>query len=570
MALAALLAGVGAAWLAAHRNFTPYQTAPAPLAVLVGWSLIGSGLIAWRVRPENRLGAVMVFTGFAWFATFLTDAHEALLFTLGTAVQSVYLVGFAYLILSFPSGRLETGLERLLIGCAIALVTVVELALLLFANSRSVLCSDCPANVLAIVRNDGLANALAQAQRVGGVVVALVALALLIRRWRGASPPQRRNVAPVLWAGGVMFAALVVSVANDVGGEPLGQAPKRVLFVAVATLPVAVLIVLGQRRLARAAVAGLVVDLGERGVAADLRLALSRALGDPWLELAYWFPAAARYVDSDGRPVVLPASDPQRVATVVERQGQPVAALVHDRALSDNAELVDSVCAAAGLALENERLQVDLRARLVELQASRARLVEATEAERRRFERDLHDGTQQRLVSLAMSLGLLDSKLPADPDAAKPIVREARETLAVALEELRDLSQGIYPTVLTERGLPDALEDLCQRAAVPSHLAVVLATRPPAAVELAVYFAVSEALTNAVKHSHGSEVRIAVSRDEQILTAEVVDDGIGGAAAGRGSGLRGLTDRVEALGGRLTLSSPPGRGTVVRVQIPCA
>jgi signal transduction histidine kinase len=258
------------------------------------------------------------------------------------------------------------------------------------------------------------------------------------------------------------------------------------------------------------------------------------------------------------------------MTTIVEQGGQPIAVLVHDRALEDNGELIDSVSAAAALALENERLQAELRARLGELQASRARLVDATEAERRRIERDLHDGTQQRLVSLAMSLGLLDAKLPADPDAAKPIAREARAALTVALEELRELSHGIHPAVLTERGLAAALEELADRAALPAHLELAIDARPPPRVEGAAYFVVSEALTNAVKHSHAGEVRVAASRDGDLLIVEVADDGIGGAAVGGGSGLRGLTDRVQALGGRLIVSSPPGQGTTLRAEIPCA
>jgi signal transduction histidine kinase len=253
---------------------------------------------------------------------------------------------------------------------------------------------------------------------------------------------------------------------------------------------------------------------------------------------------------------------------VVERAGQPIAALLHDPALEHNAELVQSVCAAAGLALENERLQAELRARLVELQASRARLVEATDAERRRIERDLHDGTQQRLVSIAMSLGLLETKL-SEPAAAAPLVRETREALAVALAELRELTQGLHPALLAERGLPVALEELCQRAALPTRLHIDLDGRLPDQVEGAAYFVASEALTNAVKHSHGREARVAVRRDGAVLILEVTDDGIGGAAPAGGSGLRGLADRVEALGGRLTLSSPPGRGTTLRAEIPC-
>ncbi len=569
LAVAGLLAGAGAVWLAVHRTFEPYQTANAPLALLVGWSFIASGLITWRARPENRLGPVMVFIGFAWFATLLTDAHAPVLFTIGTALESVYLAGFVYLILSFPSGRLQSGLDRALIGIAIGLVTVVELVSLLFTDSGSVLCSGCLDNTLEVVRSDALANGVLQIQRLAGVALTLGAIALLAVRWRRASGPERRSVAPVLWAGAATFAALAVSVGNDVLRGPLGQLPKQVLFAAVATVPVAVLLVLLQRRLARAAVAGLVVELGEPRAARDLREALARALGDPSLELAYWFPAGARYVDSEGRPVELPVSATGRLSTVVQRNGQPIAVLLHDPALQHNAELVDSVCAAAGLTLENQRLQADLRARLAELQASRARLVESTEAERRRIERDLHDGTQQRLVSIAMSLGLLESKLPREPDAARPIVHETRQALAVALEELRELTQGIHPTILAERGLPAALDDLCRRAALPAHLELALDVRLPDQVESAAYFVVSEALTNAVKHSHASEVRVAASYERQTLIVEVSDDGIGGAGAGSGSGLRGLADRVEALGGRMMVSSPPGRGTALRAEIPC-
>jgi signal transduction histidine kinase len=244
--------------------------------------------------------------------------------------------------------------------------------------------------------------------------------------------------------------------------------------------------------------------------------------------------------------------------------------LLHDPVLEHNAELVRSVCAAASLALENERLQAELRGRLVELQASRARLVEATDTERRRIERDLHDGTQQRLVSIAMSLGLLEARLPAQATAAQPLVRETRAALALALAELRELTHGINPPLLTERGLPAALDELCRRAALPTRLDLTLDRRLPDQIESAAYFVASEALANTAKHSHGSEVRVLASYAGESLTVEVADDGIGGATTAGGSGLRGLADRVEALGGRFTVSSPPGRGTTLRAEIPCA
>jgi len=570
VALAALAAGVGAALLAAGRVDEPYQTADAPLALLVGWTFVASGLVAWRQRPGNRLGPVMIFTGFAWFATFLTDAHAGWPFTLGTAIQSVYLVGFVYLVLSFPTGRLRGRADMALIAGAIALVTVVEWTSLLFSESHAVLCDRCPPNVLLVERNDGLASGLLQLQRITGVALALLTVVLLVRRWRAATAAERRSVAPVLWAGSATVVVLAVSIANDVVGEPLGQLGKWALYCVFASVPIAVLVVLLQRRLARGAVAGLVVELGERADGTDLRDALARALGDPSLDVAYWFPSGDRYVDRDGQRIELPGPGTGRTATVVERDGQPIAALVHDSALAENAELVRSVCAAAALTLENERLQAALRARLAELQASRARLVEATETERRRIERDLHDGTQQRLVSLAMSLGLAESKLADDPGAAAPLVREARETLALALAELRELSQGIYPSLLTERGLGAALDDLCRRAALPATLDASLPVRLPQQVEAAAYFVTSEALANAAKHSHATEVRIRARLERGVLLLELADDGIGGAGTGSGTGLRGLADRVEALGGRLTLSSPPGRGTTIRAEIPCA
>jgi signal transduction histidine kinase len=569
-ALLAVLAGLGAAVLVLGSDREPSPAAAsAALAFLVGFAYVGSGLIARRQRPENPLGAVMVLVGFAWFATFLADADSSVVFTVGKALESVYLLGFVYLVLSFPTGRLRGPLDRALIGAATVLVTAVEVAWLLFAESRSQICSDCPANAFEVTRNDAVAEGVLQGQRTVGVVLSLFTVALLVRRWRRASAPERRAGAPVLWAGSAMLAALAFSVANDIFGHPLGPGPAWIREIAFASVPVAVLAALVQRRLARGAVAGLVVEL--EGVAAvDLRSALARALGDSSLDLAYWVPAGRRYVDSGGQPVELPQAGSGRTVTVVEREGEPIAALTHDPALGENDELVRSVCAAAALTLENARLQAELRARLAELQASRARLVEATDTERRRIERDLHDGTQQRLVSIAMALGLAESKLAADRPAVQPVLREARDALAVALSELRELTQGIRPAILVERGLAAALDDLARRAALPVRAEVHVSGRLPEPVESAAYFVASEALANAAKHSHASDVRLAASFDARVLVLEVADDGIGGAGAGGGSGLRGLADRVEALGGRLTISSPPGRGTTLRAEIPCA
>jgi signal transduction histidine kinase len=475
-----------------------------------------------------------------------------------------------YLLLAFPSGRLPGRIDRWLVGAAIVLTLGLELLAMLYGNKAGLRCPGCTDNLLQVVRDNHKAEGWLNLQRLLGIVVVLTVITVLVRRWLKASAPQRRAVSPVLVAGCATLAALVWTVVFDLLGDPLNALPAHVWFLTMATVPIAVMFVFLQRRLARGMVAGLVVELGGSSASAGLREALARALGDPSLELAFWFPVEKCYVDGAGRAVMLPDDESRRRSTFVERDGQPVAVLIHDPVLEHNAELVRSVCAAASLALENERLQAELRARLVELQASRARLVGATDAERRRIERDLHDGTQQRLVSIAMSLGLLETKLPAQATAVQPLVRETREALALALEELRELTHGINPPLLTERGLPAALEELCRRAGLPTHLDVAVDRRLPDELESAAYFMASEALTNAAKHSHGREVRVSASYEGHSLTVEVADDGIGGATPAGGSGLRGLADRVEALGGRFTVSSPPGRGTTLRAEIPCA
>jgi signal transduction histidine kinase len=569
VAVAGVIAGAGAVWLAAHQP-TGRPTEPGPvLELLVGVSLIGCGLASWRARPENRIGVVMVLTGFAWFAAQVIEAPEPWLYTLGLAVQSLWVIGLLYLLLSFPSGRLTGRIDRYLVWAGVGVALGLQLMALLYGNRSGVGCPSCVHNLFQIVHDNHKAKRWLGLRDLFGIALVLALIAVLTRRWWRASAPQRRAVLPVLVAGLATLAALIWNVVEDLFGSPLGAVPANVWFYTMATVPVAVMFVFLQRRLDRGVVAGLVVKLGAPTVAAGLRDALAQALGDPSLELAFWFPAERSYVDADGTPVKLPELDEHRSSTFVERDGQPIAMLLHDPALEHNAELVRSVCAAASLALENERLQAELRARLVDLQASRSRLVQATDAERRRIERDLHDGTQQRLVSIAMSLGLLESRLPDDATGAVPLVRETREALALALAELRELTHGINPPLLAERGLSAALEELSLRAALPVRLQLSLSRRLPSQVESAAYFLVSEALTNAAKHSHGSEVQVLASDDGHRVTVEVVDDGIGGAGTAGGSGLRGLADRVEAHGGEFTVSSPPGRGTTLRAVIPC-
>jgi signal transduction histidine kinase len=570
LAVAGLAAGGAAAWLAANQPPDRTTEPGAALTLVVGVSLLGSGLGSWRARPGNRLGPVMVLTAFAWFAGQLTEASSPALYSFGTAVQYLFIAGFVYVLLSFPSGRLSGSIDRALVGLALAVGGGLQVLAMLFGNKVGLRCPTCPDNVLQTFHDNVVALRLLDWVRILGGALVVATIVVVAHRWWRASAAQRHEVVPVLVAGCLTLAALMATIVDDLAGNPLGRLPASVFFYTAAAVPVAVLVVFLRRRLARGLVAGLVVQLGEPHTPLNLRDALARALGDPSLELAFWFPAERRYVSGQGGAVHLPGPGAARRATFVERDGQPIAVLLHDPVLEHNADLVRSVCAAAGLALENERLQAELRARLAELQASRARLVEATDAERRRIERNLHDGTQQRLVSIGMSLGLLEAKLPAQSVEAQPLLHETRAALALALQELRELTHGINPPLLTERGLPAALEELCRQAALPTRLEVTLGERPSAHVETAAYFLASEALANAAKHSHGTEVCVSVCHDGDRLVVEVTDDGIGGATTVGGSGLRGLADRIEALGGRFTVSSPPGRGTTLHAEIPCA
>jgi signal transduction histidine kinase len=310
------------------------------------------------------------------------------------------------------------------------------------------------------------------------------------------------------------------------------------------------------------------LELRDDPAPADLRDALAHALRDPSLKLAYWLPDFDAYVDANGSEVRLP-DDERQTATLIERNGERVAALVHDSALEDESELLDAVGAAAGMSLENARLHAQLRARVEELRGSRARVIEAGQKERQRLERNLHDGAQQRLIALSLRLRLLEKRLPEEPEARLEL-DAARREIALSLEELRDVARGIHPAVLSGHGLAVAVESLSARSPLPVRLSVDADGRLPERVEVAAYYVVSESLANVAKHARATEARVSVERHGNRLVVEVLDDGVGGADTERGTGLRGLADRVEALGGRLRVWTPRGGGTRVQAEIPCA
>jgi signal transduction histidine kinase len=379
---------------------------------------------------------------------------------------------------------------------------------------------------------------------------------------------MRRALAPVLVGAAAITAGTFTLLWDKLAGTRTDLISWIVAITFVA-MPVALLANLLRVRLARTAAGRLVVDLRRDSDPAHLRDALRRALGDPSLELAFWLPEYDAYADLAGNELELPAEDAQIAITVLERgDGSRVAALVHDRSLVQEGDLLHEVAAAAAIVLENGRLQSELRANLDELRGARERVVEAAHGERRRLERDLHDGAQQRLVTLAISLARLEMRLSGDPETSA-LVAEARREAKSSLQELRDLAHGVHPAALTTHGLTVALESLAKTAPVPVGLDVELPERLPPTTEAAAYFLVSEALANTAKHAHAHSASVAVHREDAIVVVEIDDDGVGGADTAGGSGLRGLAERVEALDGSLFVRSPAGAGTHLRAEIPC-
>jgi signal transduction histidine kinase len=380
---------------------------------------------------------------------------------------------------------------------------------------------------------------------------------------------RRRYLNPVFGIAVVAVTMFVAVKPARIAGWDV-SALTLVLHLALAAIPLGYLAGMLRRRVDRGGVADLVVRLHDAPRTESIEVALARTLHDPTLRVGYWTPESGRYVDLDGRTVSLAlAGEPDRLSTRIDRAGEPLAILVHDRALAEEPELIEATCAAAALALENARLTADLRARIRQLADSRLALLRAAEAERRRLERDLHDGVQQRLLSIPMALGLAESVLPADPGRAGPLIAEAKSATLAILGELRALTQGLHPPVLTERGLAGAVRELTALSPVPLRLRVDVPAGLPPEVETTAYYVVAEALANITKHAAAAraELRIGVSGGR--LVVEVRDDGRGGADPAGGSGLRGLVARTAACGGSLQLESQPGDGTRVRAVLPC-
>jgi signal transduction histidine kinase len=556
--------GIAAFVFVARDGDVANARASAALTLALGWSFLASGLVVWAREVENPLGVLMAALGLVW----LTGAAVGQVgSTIGPWLGFVALNGavalFVHVLVAFPSGRLASRYERVLVGATYGSLVLLS-PLWLAARDHAP-----PHDTAGLVRGEPFVLSVGGPQTVIAVLIAAALGWLLWRRWYWATRHSRHTLGPVLLTGGaslvLLFAAAVADQVSPTAGRVLGWGA----FVAIGAVPLAVLVGILRSRLERASVAELVRDLETARTPGALLDALRRSLDDPTLRVAYWVSETRGFVDLKGRPFELPWEGSSQVATMVDRDGRRVAALVHDASLLDAPELLQAVTSAAGLALENERLHAELRAHVDDLRESRARIVEAGDAERRRLERNLHDGAQQRLVTMALHLRLVESKLESDSEGAAPLVAQVREELTEALEELRELARGIHPAILSDRGLRPALEAVAARSPVP----VTLSTpeeRLPAPVEAAIYYVVSEALTNVAKYAQASSVTVEVARTEGRAVLAVADDGIGGADLDAGSGLRGLADRVAALDGSLHVDSAPSGGTRIYADIPCA
>jgi len=526
-----------------------------------GWALLAGGLAFWGRRPGNAVGPILVAASGAWFVAEWNNPSigSAVGFTIGLALYAACPPFVAWAMLAYPSGRLASWGERLAIGVTLAgAVLVLGLLPALFFDPAAAGCAQCPENGLVVSDEPGLFDDL---NRVGvhlGLAWSLLVIAMAVWRLVRSSAAKRRVVAPLLLAGGVYLGLVASTFAAslDRGLVGSGELQRRLWFGqagALAALALAVSWGLVSARRTRSSLARLVVELSESAPAGGLREALARSLGDPELEIAYLV-GEERYADARGRTVDLASVD-VRAATPLLRDGRPLAVLLHRTDLVENPQLIDEVASAARLGLENERLQAEVRAQLEDLRASRARIVEAGDAERRRLERDLHDGAQQRLVGLLFALRLLQGQLRTDQDEQLLArLHEVEAELRGAINELRDLAHGIHPAILSE-GLAAALEALAEETAAPLRIAALPQERFSPAVETAAYLVIAETV-------RAGPSRVSATRRDGVLVVDVETEAEPGS-------LVDLEDRVGALDGTLAVTPAQGGRVRIRADIPC-
>ena len=506
----------------------------------------------------NRiLWILMAAVGVTLFLPYLEYAEWPPAYTIGYVLENAWQVLWAWLVLSYPSGDIWSRPARAVVFATLLATVGAQLVSAgTLGDTR---------NLLLVKDDQAFTELVWRGASALGIAIVLAALLLIVMRLIRLRGVALRTSLPLLIGAALSLPLTAVRLAANVAGDfDLNTRLATVDQLLAILVPIGFFAGLAWTRMRRSEATNLVVDL-RAGGAESLRERLAQALGDPSLELVYWIDQSGTYVDSVGGPVELPEAG-DRAITHVVAAGAPVAALIHDPALLDDPDLVESVRATAGLILENERLAAEVRSQLAEVRASRARLMTAADDERRRLERDLHDGAQQRLVGLALKLRL--AQAGANPTAGD-VLEQAQDDLELALAELREVARGVHPSILREDGLDAAIEALARRASIPVEVEGRVGERLPDTVELAAYFFVSEALTNVAKHAEASYAAVNLERPNGMLRVSVHDDGVGGADMSRGTGLGGLADRLSALDGSLRIQSEHGHGTVLVAEIPC-
>lgn len=566
----ALLLGPREAFVAAQGPNPPvFGVVELGLFLCAGLSFVVSGTLAWRTRPEMLTGPLIAVAGVLWLLGGIRRASDPVLFTAGVLLTNLYLPVLIQMVLGFPSGRLRRRWERWFVGAAWLLATVGVAAEWLFFDPRLAPSTYPSTSINLLLIRD--VPALAEPIQLGAGALALFMGAALLGvigyRWWAGSAAFRAGYTPLAVAC-LLSAAVTIWLLLGAARFPGWQAgwANDLRYPTTALLPIAVVWGLVRYRLAKAAISDAMVEIGNAPIEESFVGALRRALRDPTLVLWTFDSERGTYVDEHGSPRALPRGSGPRAATVLERDGVPVGALVYDETLRAQPELLAAVRGATVLALEHARLQQELRAQLVEVRRSRERIVTAGDAQRRRLERDLHDGAQQRLV--AAELLLRRAQRAPDGERLRALLSDGATELATALTELRELARGVYPPVLAESGIAAALHSLAERAPLPVEIHDGLRSRPPAGVELAAYFIAAEAVANSCKHAAARLIAIELRCDGAALSLVIADDGVGGAVIAPGGGLSGLSDRTAALGGTLTVDSPAGGGTRITAVLP--
>ncbi len=573
----AVLGACAAAAVAATTATNPLAS-PAgvgvELRVTIIVALIATGVYAQTSRLQARMGGLLIGAGFVSSLWLLNGSSNRVLFSVGVVVSSVGPVLFAYLLLAHPNGRLSSRREAQflwLTGGALATLWLLGVLMTLQPPLKTPLlqCTPhCPPNVFALGSASDAVGVVQTAMRLAWIALSIGTPILLVRRVRVSPSPVRQALLPVAVVASLVLVLLLAYVAAEIVGAGATATVGALYIGLAAAVPVAILAGLGRERLFMGQTLAEFVSELARMPEADPETLMAAALRDPSLRIAYRRHGLGIYVDSHGAPVSEFPTD--EAVAWIERGGKPVAAVLYSPELSRDARFVHAAGAVALIRLEKAQLEADLKASTTDMAASRVRLLEMAHDERRRLERDLHDGVQQHLVGLRIKLEMAAEAMKDDPAQGERVLASVGRQMDDILREVRSLARGIYPSLLTERGVGEALRAAARSSPVAAEVRGRVG-RYAEDVEVAVYFCCLEALQNVAKHAGPDATAVVVLReDEGHVSFQVRDSGTGFSprTAQRGSGLINMRDRIEAVGGELAVTSRRGRGTSVRGSVP--